>query len=57
MGLEAEILEKLEEVDAEEKKMQNFGLKIHSEGFYLRQLDMMEMGWRSETMMTGRPNA
>ena len=55
--LEAEVLEKLEEVDTEEKAMQNFGMKIHSEGLYLRQLDLMEMGWGSETMMTCRPNA
>ena len=32
-------------------------MEIHSEGFYLRQLDMVEMGWGSETMMTCRPNA
>ena len=57
MELEAEVLEKLVEVDTEEKEMQNFGMKIHSEGLYLRQLDMVEMGWRSETMMTCRQNA
>ena len=57
MELEAEVLEKLEEVDTEEKAMQNFGMKIHSEGLYLKQLDMLEMGWGSETMMTCRPNA
>ena len=57
MELEAEVLEKLEEVDTEEKELQNFGVKIHFEGLYLRQLDMVEMGWRSETMMTCRPNA
>ena len=57
MGLEAEVLEKLEEVDTEEREMQNFGLKIHSEGLYLRQLDMMEMGWGGETTVTYRPNA
>ena len=50
--LEAEVLEKLEEVDTEEKEMQDFCMKIHSEGLYLRQLDMMEMEWRSETTMT-----
>ena len=55
--VEAEVLEKLEEVDTEEKEMQNFGVKIHSEGLYLRQLDMMEMEWRSETTMTCSPNA
>ena len=55
--LEAEVLEKLEEVDTEEKEMHNFGVKIHSERLYLRQLDMVEMGWRSETTMTCRPNA
>ena len=55
--LEAEVLEKLEEVDTEEREMQNFGMKIHSEGLYLRQLDMMEMGWGGETMMRCRPNA
>ena len=57
MGLEAEVLEKLKEVDTEEKEMQSFCMKIHSEGLYLRQLDMMEMGWGSETTMTCRPNA
>ena len=55
--LEAEVLEKLEEVDTEEKEMQDFCMKIHSEGLYLRQLDTMEMGWGSETMMTYRANA
>ena len=55
--LEAEVLEKLEEVDTEEKEMQDFCMKIHSEGLHLRQLDLMEMGWRSETTMTCRPNA
>ena len=55
--MELEVLEKLEKVDTEEKELQNFGMKIHSEGLYLRQLDMMEMGWRSETTMTCRPNA
>ena len=55
--LEAEVLEKLEEVDTEEKEMQDLGLKIHSEGLHLRQLDMMEMGWGSETTITCRPNA
>ena len=57
MELEAEVLEKLEEVDTEEKEMQSLGMKIHSEGLYLKQLDLMEMGWGSETMMTCRPNA
>ena len=57
MELEAEVLEKLEEVDIEEKVIQNFGMKIHSEGLYLSQLDMMDMGWRSETMMKCRANA
>ena len=54
MEMQAEVLEKLEEVDTEEKAMQNFGMKIHSEGLYLRQMDME---WRSETMTTCRPNA
>ena len=54
MELEAEVLEKMEEVDAEEMEMQNFCMKIHSEGLYLRQMDME---WRSETMTTCRPNA
>ena len=57
MELEAEVLEKLDEVDTEEKELQNFGMEIHSEGLYLKQLDLMEMGWGSETMMTCRPNA
>ena len=57
MELEAEVLEKLEEVDTEEKELQNFGMEIHSERLYLRQLDMLEMEWRSETMMICRPNA
>ena len=55
--LEAEVLEKLEEVDTEEKEMQNFGMKIHSEGLYLRQLDIMKMGWGSDSTMICRPNA
>ena len=57
MGLVAEVLEKLEEVDTEEKEMQSFGLKIHSEWLYLRQLDMVEMGWGGETTVTCRLNA
>ena len=41
MELKAEVLEKLEEVDTEEKEMQDFCMKIHSEGLYFRRLSFV----------------